>query len=342
MVTVPLLEPHPMSQIGTPAVHSQLSSPRSVRDLGGDYTRYFSPYASNNNSQQDVSRVYSPYILAEALEGISPEELSRRLSNPFGDTKRMSNPFTSAEDTAPPSPASFSSGMHDALISTIPTAVPAADPTLSMARDIDEEKGDFFQYLDDRLCAPGYSFPLVGDAKEDDDDMHMPQWDDDIRWKPHWRDHFTRENIVSTFGLIFMISGLLCIFVVLPVVSYTGTSILDNQYETPLDQMPGHEPPADPWAHVNDRVYPFLQNIRHGLIDRDTPESAKTRTSIDGEELVLVFSDEFNKQNRTFYEGDDPYWYAFNGWYGATQDLEWYDPDAVNTGKLVSSLESRR
>ena len=61
-----------------------------------------------------------------------------------------------------------------------------------------------------------------------------------------------------------------------------------------------------------------------------------TRQGINGETLVLVFSDEFNKRNRTFYHGDDPYWFGFEGWYGATQDLEWYDPDAINTGKSVS------
>lgn len=54
-------------------------------------------------------------------------------------------------------------------------------------------------------------------------------------------------------------------------------------------------------------------------------------TGFQGEQLELVFSDEFNDNNRTFYPGDDPYWFAPDIWYGATQDLEWYDPDAVTT-----------
>lgn len=48
-----------------------------------------------------------------------------------------------------------------------------------------------------------------------------------------------------------------------------------------------------------------------GLIDVDTPSSAFTATSFtDGSEWQLVFSDEFNTDNRTFWPGDDPYWEA--------------------------------
>lgn len=66
----------------------------------------------------------------------------------------------------------------------------------------------------------------------------------------------------------------------------------------------------------------LLTNLRHGLIDPDTPKSAMTRTSADGSKQVLVFSDEFNTDGRTFYDGDDPYFQAVDIWYGATQDLE--------------------
>ena len=47
-----------------------------------------------------------------------------------------------------------------------------------------------------------------------------------------------------------------------------------------------------------------------GLIDTEIPEAARTRTGFDGEAYNLVFSDEFNVDNRTFYPGDDPYWEA--------------------------------
>ena len=67
---------------------------------------------------------------------------------------------------------------------------------------------------------------------------------------------------------------------------------------------------------------PLLKNIRTGLIDPDTPQSAMTRTTRLGKKQVLVFSDEFNKPGRTFYEGDDPYFTAVDIWYGVTEDLE--------------------
>lgn len=48
-----------------------------------------------------------------------------------------------------------------------------------------------------------------------------------------------------------------------------------------------------------------------GLIDRDTPKEAYTHISIDdGSEWDLVFSDEFNRDGRSFYPGDDPFWEA--------------------------------
>lgn len=36
----------------------------------------------------------------------------------------------------------------------------------------------------------------------------------------------------------------------------------------------------------------------------------------------MVFSDEFNTDGRTFYDGDDPFFQAVDIWYGATMDLE--------------------
>ena len=59
----------------------------------------------------------------------------------------------------------------------------------------------------------------------------------------------------------------------------------------------------------------------------------------DGSNLKLVFSDEFNQDGRTFYPGDDPFFTAVDLWYGVTQDLEWYDPDAVTTNGGVLELK---
>ena len=86
----------------------------------------------------------------------------------------------------------------------------------------------------------------------------------------------------------------------------------------------------------------LLKNIRTGLIDPDTPKSAMTKTAPDGSKLKLVFSDEFNTNGRTFYPGDDPYFEGVDLWYGVTQDLEWYDPDAATTngGALLIKFDA--
>lgn len=37
---------------------------------------------------------------------------------------------------------------------------------------------------------------------------------------------------------------------------------------------------------------------------------------------LAQFSDEFNKDGRTFYDGDDPFFQGVDIWYGVTRDLE--------------------
>lgn len=56
------------------------------------------------------------------------------------------------------------------------------------------------------------------------------------------------------------------------------------------------------------------------LIDKDTPQEAYTRKSYmhPDQDLVLVFSDEFNQDGRTFYPGEDPYWEAVDFHYWGT------------------------
>lgn len=64
-----------------------------------------------------------------------------------------------------------------------------------------------------------------------------------------------------------------------------------------------------------------------------------TKNSKTGGTMNLVFSDEFNDPGRTFYPGDDPYFAGVNLWYGVTQDLEWYDPDALSTANGTLNIQ---
>ena len=80
------------------------------------------------------------------------------------------------------------------------------------------------------------------------------------------------------------------------------------------------------------------------LIDKDTPKSAYVHKSIEtGEDWQLVFSDEFNRDGRTFWPGDDPYWEAEDYHYWSTQNLEWYDPKQITTrdGHLIITFTDR-
>ncbi|KAJ4351057.1 beta-glucan synthesis-associated protein [Ascochyta clinopodiicola] len=217
-----------------------------------------------------------------------------------------------------------------------PFLTPNLTPTASTSKInilYDSEKN--VSLIDDRLAASYEekgmaTWPLIGDEDEPDDEMHMPRPDDDIKYRVKFKDHFSRDNIVSTIGLFIMVVGLLFVFLGLPILSALGIIGYNSYYGTPLSQMSKY-PQAEPWAIVNNKKYPLLQNIRTGLIDPDTPKYAMEKKGEFGDEYELVFSDEFNDNNRTFYEGDDPYFFAPDIWYGATKDLEWYDPDAVTT-----------
>ena len=79
-----------------------------------------------------------------------------------------------------------------------------------------------------------------------------------------------------------------------------------------------------------------------GLIDVDTPQEAYAKTGYDGSDMELVFSDEFNVPNRTFYPGDDPYWEAVDLHYWETNNMEWYDPSSITTadGHLTITLSN--
>ncbi|TDL28121.1 beta-glucan synthesis-associated protein [Rickenella mellea] len=81
-----------------------------------------------------------------------------------------------------------------------------------------------------------------------------------------------------------------------------------------------------------------------GLIDIETPQEAYTMSSFNGgDDMELVFSDEFNTDGRSFYPGDDPYWEAVDLHYWQTNNLEWYDPEAITTkdGSLQITLSRK-
>ncbi|SCU97824.1 LAMI_0F11562g1_1 [Lachancea mirantina] len=174
---------------------------------------------------------------------------------------------------------------------------------------------------------PATSFPLLMDEKEDDDYLHNPDPEEEARLdrKRFALDfkHMDKRSIGGLLGFLLLFLGGVAVFVVLPVITYTGATDHGRASVVPLLTL---------------YQYPQLSAIRTKLVDPDTPSNAQTRVARDGSKWPLVFSDEFNAEGRTFYEGDDQFWTAVDINYASTNDLEWYTPDAVTTTEGAARL----
>lgn len=318
-------------------------SPRDSQSSGEDPSPHIAGSPSQDKGKRKISALSSAQKIlrqksAIALQpGESPSrpETPRRLGDLGHDYSRY--------------PASRSNlNLSEAATPTRTLAATAAASEVSLLRTttnnpFNDSQADLekWGYPDDSIGAfdPYYGgekgFILYADEIEADDKLHMPAEDDDIVYRTTWKDFFGPRNLASTIGAVFLILGLLAIFILLPVFTFS-TRIFGTGPSSTFD--PNDTGPA--WAHVNNRTYPAMKNIRRELIDPDTPADAMTRKStFDDTLLNLVFSDEFNTPNRTFYPGDDPYWTGADIWYGATQDFEWYDPDAITTANGTLQLK---
>ncbi|KAL7273224.1 beta-glucan synthesis-associated protein [Rhizina undulata] len=177
-------------------------------------------------------------------------------------------------------------------------------------------------------------YPSIGE-KEEDDNLHNPDPDEVIypRWKRPFK-NLNRRGCLSFVCFIFLIVGVLCLFLITPILINTGHGIGEKRGEL-----------SETDEKLSSFKYPILRAIRASLIDPDTPDYAMSRDSVLGRgNLKLVFSDEFNVDGRSFYENDDQFWQAADLHYSATGDLEWYDPDAITTenGALRIRLDAFR
>ncbi|KAJ7084395.1 beta-glucan synthesis-associated [Mycena belliarum] len=166
------------------------------------------------------------------------------------------------------------------------------------------------------------------DLDEPDDELHRPDKIAGIERGGHYISLRGATNLGCLFVLIL---GILTLFVGYPILTFVTTSTVFGAMNTrgaanSTGQVPGI--PGN-W----------------GLIDADTPINAYSRPSgwVEKEEMQLVFSDEFSTDGRTFYPGDDPYWEAVDLHYWATNNMEWYDPEAITTanGSLVITLSRK-
>ncbi|KAF8066469.1 beta-glucan synthesis-associated protein-domain-containing protein [Lyophyllum atratum] len=163
------------------------------------------------------------------------------------------------------------------------------------------------------------------------DEMEPPDEEDflhDPEAKGHRKTRFPWRGLLNVAVLVGLIAALLCLFVFYPVLTFYRNAARNNKIDGNI--------------RINATGQAPVLFQMPDLIDTETPDAAKTRAGYDGHEYELVFSDEFNTDGRTFYPGDDPFWEAADLWYGATADMEWYDPSQVITrnGSLVITMDS--
>ncbi|XP_006455620.1 hypothetical protein AGABI2DRAFT_227064 [Agaricus bisporus var. bisporus H97] len=170
--------------------------------------------------------------------------------------------------------------------------------------------------------------PLLMGAPESDDFLHNPDPKRD-RKSDKGGTICTGRGIANLGCLFILAAGMLMLFAGFPIMQHFtkhkpttqgGFNLGGINATGQIPKIPGN----------------------YALIDKDTPHDAYTKKSYihPDEELILVFSDEFNQDGRTFYPGEDPYWEAVDLHYWGTNDLEWYDPQQAITrdGALRLSL----
>nr|KIR47083.1 glucosidase [Cryptococcus bacillisporus CA1280] len=165
---------------------------------------------------------------------------------------------------------------------------------------------------------------MIADA-EDDDWMHNPDPKNDRKYDRGTI--FAFRGLLNVGCLLMILICFLALFAGYPIITYYTEEIQSTNGAYNLGGI-----------NATGQI-PLIENFAT-VIDKDTPESAYTRTGFDGEPYTLVFSDEFEKEGRTFFPGDDPFWTGVDLHYWPTGDLEWYDPSAITTrdGKLVITM----
>lgn len=163
--------------------------------------------------------------------------------------------------------------------------------------------------------------------RDPDDYLHTPDPKRDMRIDTGGT-IFTCRGFANLGFLLFLLLGLLTLFAGYPIISHFMEGSQSKNGGFNLGGINGT-------GQVPEMTGSF------GLIDPDTPADVRSKKGYtNGDDMELIFSDEFNVDGRTFYPGDDPYWEAVDLHYWQTNNMEWYDPVAVTTanGSMVITL----
>ncbi|KAJ9125351.1 hypothetical protein QFC22_000311 [Naganishia vaughanmartiniae] len=107
------------------------------------------------------------------------------------------------------------------------------------------------------------------------------------------------RGLINLGTIFLLLAGLICIFAVLPITT-----------QLKADKKAAEQENNTGWSYNLGGVNATGQIAARPreLIDPDTPTQVYKRTGFDGKSWSLAFSDEFNEEGRTFFEGDDPFW----------------------------------
>ena len=160
------------------------------------------------------------------------------------------------------------------------------------------EKGSPHKAGPNTATVPVYMWAV--NETEDDDFLHAPSPTETKMGRKNRSTHqplvFSLRGLVNVGTLGFLLLALLMLFVGYPIVLHVTKKTV-NTVGFNLGGINGSGQIPD---------LPGLPT----LIDKNTPQDAKSRVGSDGETYNLVFSDEFETDGRSFYPGDDPYWEA--------------------------------
>ena len=139
---------------------------------------------------------------------------------------------------------------------------------------------------------PSSGLLLFPEDVEKDDYLHNPDPND----KDRDCEIFTRRGVVNLGGLALIGVGVLALFIAFPVTygNSTATSFpsANQVYSTFVQKFKTNDDPCLSVANCIPGItnVPLMKNVRRSMIDDDTPDSAKTKTAIDGSTLNLVVS----------------------------------------------------
>ncbi|RXK35873.1 hypothetical protein M231_06879 [Tremella mesenterica] len=254
---------------------------------------------------------YSP--LSRSTPSLSPTPGPRSFSDPIGPSQTISKLHTFSQSSL---------GSFEPLASPVSPSVSRRDSKMGPTANLG------MRSVSAGMSTTGGLGRYIIEFEDDEDPLHTLTPAERKSLNAPF-DPLSVRGWANALTLIFIGFAFLLLFAGYPIISFYRDTRASIGVGTPGYNLGGINGSGQ---------YPYTGLPT--LIDPETPMDVYKRTGSDGEEWNLVFSDEFNKDGRTFYNGDDPFFEAVDLHYWPTNDFEWYDPSAITTqdGHLVITM----